>query len=94
MHDHAKKRIKDIDGGVVPVKQFYEDATLEQIEDEYTEALGIFPALHKYKTDHNALNLQKLCTEISEFCRAIYASTNNEEERMIYHKMLDKLIKA
>lgn len=71
--------------------KFEDKVTPYQINDEYKEAVDIFPALHKYKTDHNTANLQKLCVEISEFCRAIYASTKNDEERKIYRAMIDKL---
>lgn len=60
---------------------------------EYKEAIDIFPALHKYKQDHNEMNLKKLCVEISQFCRAVYSSTENEHERSIYFAMLDKLSK-
>lgn len=70
-----------------------ENITLMQAEDEYEEAMDIFPALHKYQTEHNSVNLQKLCVEISEFCRAVYASTQNENERDIYYDMLEKLQK-
>ena len=71
--------------------KFEDKVTPAQINDEYKEAVDIFPALHKYKTDHNTANLQKLCVEISEFCRAIYASTENDDERKIYRAMIDKL---
>nr|DAG65959.1 MAG TPA: hypothetical protein [Caudoviricetes sp.] len=64
-----------------------------QAEREYKEAMDIFPALHKYQTEHNSINLQKLCVEIAEFCRAVYASTQNENERDIYYDMLEKLQK-
>lgn len=70
-----------------------ENITLTQAEQEYKEAMDIFPALHKYQTDHSSVNLQKLCVEISEFCRAVYASTQNENERDIYYGMLEKLQK-
>lgn len=70
-----------------------ENITLTQAEQEYKEAMDIFPALHKYQTEHNSVNLQKLCVEISEFCRAVYASTQNENERKIYFGMLEKLNK-
>lgn len=63
----------------------------ETIKD-YKEAIDIFPALHKYKQDHNEMNLKKLCVEIAEFCRAVYSSTQNEAERKIYKNMLDKLL--
>ncbi len=62
-----------------------------QITREYKEAIDIFPALHKYKQDHTAENLQKLCVEISEFCRAVYSSTQNDAERKIYRRMIEKL---
>lgn len=70
-----------------------ENITLTQAEQEYKEAMDIFPALHKYQTEHNSVNLQKLCVEIAEFCRAVYASTQNENERDIYFGMLEKLQK-
>lgn len=66
----------------------------EQLTKEYREAIDIFPALHKYQAQHSLDNLQKLCVEVSEFCRAIYASTQNEDERKVYKKMLDKLTDA
>lgn len=62
-----------------------------QITKEYKEAIDIFPALHKYKQDHTTENLQKLCVEISEFCLAVYSSTQNDAERKIYHSMIEKL---
>lgn len=67
------------------------NVTLEQIEEEYKEAIDIFPSLHKYQNQHNTANLQKLCVEVLAFVRAIYASTHSEEERDILRKMLDKL---
>lgn len=70
-----------------------ENITLTQAEQEYKEAMDIFPALHKYQTEHNSVNLQKLCVEIAEFCRAVYTSTQNENERDIYYGMLEKLQK-
>ncbi len=70
-----------------------ENITLTQAEQEYKEAMDIFPALHKYQTEHSSVNLQKLCVEIAEFCRAVYASTQNENERDIYYGMLEKLQK-
>lgn len=76
------------------MKQFEDNPTLEKIKEEYSELItGIFPALHKYKTEHNTANLQKLCVEIADFCRAVYASTTSPQERQIYFDMLDKLKK-
>ena len=75
------------------MEQFEDKPTLEQIKEEYSEIVGIFPALHKYKYQHNTDNLKKLCVEIAQFCRAVYASTTNEQERRIYFDMLEKLNK-
>lgn len=57
------------------------------------EIADIFPALQKYKDEHNAANLQKLMVEILGFCRSVYASTRSEDERKIYHSMIEKLNK-
>lgn len=65
---------------------------LKQAEQEYKEAMDIFPALHKYQIDHNSANLKKLCVEIVEFCQKVYASTRNEDERKIYFSVLGKAI--
>lgn len=73
------------------MEQFEDKPTLEQIKEEYSEIVSIFPALHKYKTEHNTDNLQKLCVEIVDFCRAVYASTQNEQERKIYNSAISKL---
>lgn len=66
---------------------------LENQKKIYSEIESIFPALKKYKTEHTKTNLQKLCVEIAEFCKNLYASTQNQEEREIYYTMLDKLNK-
>lgn len=73
--------------------KFEDKVTPVQLTTEYREAIDIFPALHKYKTEHSTDNLKKLCVEISDFCRAIYASTENEQERQIFNAMIDKLNK-
>lgn len=75
------------------MEQFEDKVTPMQLQEEFKWAVDTFPALHKYKTEHNTANLQKLCVEVSEFCRAIYASTQNETERNIYFDMLKKLNK-
>lgn len=72
--------------------KFEDKVTPKQLTTEYREAIDIFPALHKYKTEHNTANLEKLCVEVAEFCRAIYASTQNQQEREVFKKMLDKLL--
>ena len=69
-----------------------EDKTLEKQTNDNSE-LDIFPALQKYKDEHNTANLQKLMVEILEFCRSVYASTRNEQERKIYRSMIEKLNK-
>ena len=80
-------------GGSMYMDKFEDKVTPVQLTTEYREAICIFPALHKYKTEHNTDNLKKLCVEIVDFCRAVYASTQNEQERNIYFAMLDKLNK-
>jgi hypothetical protein len=75
------------------MEQFEDKPTLEQVKKEYSEIVSLFPALHKYKISHTTDNLQKLCVEIADFCRAVYSSTQNEQERNIYYAMLDKLKK-
>ena len=75
------------------MEQFEDKVTPEQLTTEYREAIDIFPALHKYKYEHTTDNLKKLCVEIAQFCRAVYASTQNEAERRIYFDMLEKLNK-
>ena len=54
---------------------------LEKQKKVYGEIESIFPALQKYKAEHTKANLQKLCVEIAEFCKSVYASTQNQEER-------------
>ena len=75
------------------MEQFEDKVAPVQLTTEYREEIDVFPALHKYKTEHNTENLQKLCVEIAQFCRAVYASTQNEQERRIYFDMLEKLNK-
>lgn len=66
---------------------------LENQKKIYGEIESIFPALQKYKAEHTKTNLQKLCVETAEFCKNVYASTQNQEEREVYFAMLDKLKK-
>ena len=73
--------------------KFEDNVTSTQLMKEYEEIVSIIPSLHKYKSDHNITNLQKLCVEIADFCHAIYASTENEQERQIFNAVLDKLNK-
>lgn len=93
MYEGNRESINNVEGGIVALDKIEDTVTPMQIIDEYKEAVDIFPALHKYKNEHNATNLQKLCVEIAQFCRAVYASTQNEQERKIYYNMLEKLNK-
>lgn len=70
--------------------QLVVDAPDTAQEQELTD---VFPALRMYQSNHTEANLQKLCVEIVEFCRSVYASTQSEAERSIYKSMLDKLNK-
>ena len=91
MDERVGKGLSPQNGGVKS-KQF-EDSPLEKPTDAYGEIADIFPALQKYKDEHNTANLQKLMVEILEFCRSDYASTRSEDERKIYHSMIEKLNK-
>ena len=90
MYERAGKGLTQTNGGVKS-KQ-YEDKPLEKQTSDNSE-LDIFPALQKYKDEHNAANIQKLMVEILEFCRSVYASTQNEAELKIYQSMIEKLNK-
>ena len=59
--------------------------------EQNSELWDVFPALRQYRDDHSINNLQKLCTEIVEFCNEIYASTRSKEEREIYHNSMAKI---
>lgn len=91
MHERVGKGLTQTNGGAKS-KEF-EDSPLGKPKDAYSEIADIFPALQKYKDEHNTANLQKLMVEILEFCRSVYASTQNEQERKIYHSMVEKLNK-
>ena len=90
MYERAGKGLTQTNGGVKS-KQI-EDKPLEKQTNDYGE-IYIFPALKKYKDEHNTANLQKLMVEILEFCRSVYASTRSEDERKIYHNFIEKLNK-
>lgn len=68
-----------------------ENAALGNLDTRYREAVSVFPSLAKYQAEHNSDNLQKLCVEIADFCRAVYASTESDAERRIYNNMIAKL---
>lgn len=90
MYERAGKGLTQTNGGVKS-KQIEDKPLGKQTKDN--GELDIFPALKKYKDEHNTANLQKLMVEILEFCRSVYASTQNEEERKIYQSFIEKLNK-
>ena len=77
----------------VKSKEFGDGRLPEKKTDAYSEIADIFPALKKYKDEHNTAKLQKLMVEILEFCRSVYASTRSEDERKIYYNFIEKLNK-
>lgn len=91
MYERAGKRLTQTNGGVKSYNNI-EDKPLGKQTSDNSE-LDIFPALQKYKDEHNTTNLQKLMVEILEFCRSVYASTRSEDERKIYHNFIEKLNK-
>lgn len=90
MDERVGTGLSQTNGGVKS-KQI-EDKPLEKQINDNSE-LDIFPALQKYKDEHSTANLQKLMVEIVEFCRSVYASTRNEDERKIYRNFIEKLNK-
>ena len=90
MYEGNRESVKERN---IVMDKFEDNVTPSQLTKEYKEVVGIIPSLHKYKADHNIANLQKLCVEIADFCRAVYSSTENEQERNVYYAMLDKLNK-
>ncbi len=92
MYESNRRSVNQTNGGVMRSKQF-ENSPLGKQTKAYSEIEDIFPALQKYKDEHSTANLQKLMVEISEFCRSVYASTQNEAERKIYRTFIEKLNK-
>ena len=91
MYESNRESLNQTKSDVMKSKQL-EDSSLEKQINNNSE-VDIFPALQKYKDEHNTANLQKLMVEILEFCRSVYASTRSEDERKIYHSMIEKLNK-
>lgn len=91
MYESNRESLKSKDGLVENPNQ--ENNPLGQKQSKYSELEDIFPALQKYREEHNKSNLQKLCVEILQFCRSVYASTQSDEERKIYRAMTEKLNK-
>lgn len=91
MYESDRRSVNQTNGGERSKK--FEDSPLEQQKNVYSEIADIFPALQKYKDEHNTANLQKLMVEILEFCRSVYASTRSEDERKVYRSMIEKLNK-
>lgn len=90
MDERVGKGLSPQNSGV-KLKQL-EDSPLGKQTNNNSE-IDFFPALQKYKDEHNTANLQKLMVEILEFCRSVYASTRSEDERKIYHNFIEKLNK-
>ena len=90
MDERVGKGLSPQNGGAKS-KQFEDKPPGKQTNDN--GEFDIFPALQKYKDEHSAANLQKLMVEILEFCRSVYASTQNEAERKVYQSMIEKLNK-
>lgn len=92
MYERVGTGLNQTNGGAKS-KEIEDSRPLEKTTDAYSEIADIFPALQKYKDEHNTANLQKLMVEILEFCHSVYASTRNEQERKIYRSMIEKLNK-
>ena len=88
MYERVRTGLNQTNGGA---RAYDIEEKFEKTNDD--SEINFFPALKKYKDEHNTVNLQKLMVEISEFCRAVYASTRNEGERAIYRSFVEKLNK-
>lgn len=91
MYESDRESLSQTNGGFMKTKKL-EDSPIEKQTNGNSE-VDFFPALQKYKDEHNTANLQKLMVEILDFCRSVYASTRSENERKIYHSMIEKLNK-
>lgn len=91
MHESNRTGINQNNGSSVQKPMINEEKPIEKTNESKSDAEVIFPALQKYKNEHNSDNLKKLCAEIIEFCRSVYASTKNDEERKIYFAAIQKL---
>ena len=89
MYEGNRTRVTEQNGG----EMLYNIEESPLGKNAYSEIADIFPALQKYKDEHNTANLQKLMVEILEFCRSVYASTRSEDERKIYYNFIEKLNK-
>ena len=54
----------------------------------------IRPALNRYNTEKSLKNFERLCVEIEEFCKAVYAEIDSEEKKNFFIKTLDKIVFA
>ena len=50
--------------------------------------------LKRYNAEKSLENFERLCVEIEEFCKAVYAEIDSEEKRDIFVKTLDKIVFA
>lgn len=66
---------------------------MSALSDEGKEEAVLFPSLDLYKADRSNMSLAKLCNEIADFCKKVYASTANDEQRDIFGKMAEKISK-
>lgn len=57
-----------------------------------SELGDIRPALKRYNAKKSLENFERLCVEIEEFCKAVYAEIDSEEKRDIFVKTLDKIV--
>ena len=52
----------------------------------------IRPALNRYNIEKSLENFERLCVEIEEFCKAVYAEIDSEEKKNFFIKTLDKIV--
>ena len=65
------------------------------VENAPESELGdIRPVLKRYNTEKSLENFERLCVEIEEFCKAVYAEIDSEEKKNFFIKTLDKIVFA
>ena len=87
----AIKQLSELYGAECALTSLGGDKTAYIVEPKTDN--DVFPALELYRKEHTESNLKRLCTEVLEFCTALYASTENPQERAIYFEMVEKMKK-
>ena len=91
--NEAVKQLNELYGAEQCLMSLEYKQPLSAASEETDGKVEIFTTLVQYQNEHSIVNLKKLCNEVAEFCLAIYASTQSDEERKAYKDMVDKVRK-